>query len=98
MHPPSHSEIIEAESRAQTRRRQPWRVLLVFLAVFFALQYAWERGRDTAVERLFIDELTVRPAAWIIDRLWPAFQVQADGHRLVAAAGRLNILNGCEGM
>ncbi|KVW94767.1 hypothetical protein ABW22_11380 [Thiobacillus denitrificans] len=98
MHPPSHSEIVEAESRAQVRRREPWRVLLVFLAVFFALQYAWERGRDTAVEHVFIDELTVRPAAWIIDRLWPVFQVHAEGHRLVAAAGRLNILNGCEGM
>jgi len=98
MHPPSHCEIIEAESRAEAQRRQPWRVLLIFLAVFFVLQYAWERGRDTAVERVFIDELTVRPAAWIIDRWWPAFQVQAEGHRLVAAAGRLNILNGCEGM
>jgi len=98
MHPPSHSEIIAAESRAQARRRQPWRVLLIFLAVFFALQYGWEMGRDSAVERVFIDELTVRPAAWIIDRLWPAFQVHAEGHRLVAAAGRLNILNGCEGM
>jgi exosortase family protein XrtM len=98
MQPPSLPEIIEAEARADARRRQPWRVLLVFLAVFFALQYAWEMGRDTAVERLFIDELTVRPAAWIIDWLWPAFQVHAEGHRLVAAAGRLNILNGCEGM
>lgn len=98
MHPPSHSEIIEAESHAQARRRQPWRVLLIFLAVFFALQYGWEMARDSAVERVFIDELTVRPAAWLIDQLWPVFQVHAEGHRLVAAAGRLNILNGCEGM
>ena len=98
MHPPSHSEIIEAESRAAAQRRQPWRVLLIFLAVFFVLQYAWESGRDTAVERLFIDELTVHPAAWIIDSLWPEFRVRAEGHRLVAAAGRLNILNGCEGL
>jgi len=42
MHPPSHSEIVEADSCAQARRRQPWRVLLIFLAVFFALQYAWD--------------------------------------------------------
>lgn len=98
MHPPSHSEIIEAESHAQARRRQPWRVLLIFLAVFFALQYGWEMARDSAMERVFIDELTVRPAAWLIDQLWPVFQVHAEGHRLVAAAGRLNILNGCEGM
>ncbi|MDP2030719.1 MAG: archaeosortase/exosortase family protein [Thiobacillus sp.] len=98
MHPPSYIEFIEAESRAAAQRRQPLRVLLIFLAVFFALQYAWEMSRDSWVERLFIDELTVRPAAWMIDLLWPAFQVHAEGHRLAAAAGRLNILNGCEGM
>ena len=98
MHHPSLPEIIEAESRADARRREPWRVMLVFLAVFFSLQYAWEMSRDTAVERVFIDEFTVRPSAWIIDQLWPAFQVHAEGHRLVAATGRLNILSGCEGM
>lgn len=90
--------MIEAESRAKARRRRPWPVLLIFLAVFFSLQYVWEMSRDTAVEQLFIDELTVRPAAWIIDQVWPTFQVRAEGHRLVAAAGRLNILNGCEGL
>lgn len=98
MHPPSYPEIIEAELRANARRRDPWRVLLIFLAVFFSLQYIWEMSRGTWVERLVIDLLTVSPAAWIIDQLWPAFQVHADGNRLVAAAGRLNILNGCEGM
>lgn len=98
MHSPGNPEIIAAESCAEARRREPWRVLLIFLAVFFSLQYAWEMSRDTAVERVFIDELTVRPAAWVIDKLWPAFQVHAEGHRLVAATGRLNILSGCEGM
>lgn len=90
--------MIEAEARAEAGRRRLWRVLLIFLAVFFSLQYAWEMSRDTAIEQLFIDELTVRPAAWIIDRMWPSYQVRAEGHRLVAAAGRLNILNGCEGL
>jgi exosortase family protein XrtM len=98
MQPLSHPEIIEAESHAEARRRGLWRVMLIFLAVFFSLQYAWEMGRDTRVERLFIDEFTVRPAAWIIDWFWPEFQVHAEGNRLLAAAGRLNILNGCEGM
>lgn len=98
MHAPSYQEIIEAESRAEARRRAPGRVLLIFLAVFFSLQYVWEMSRGTVIERVFIDQLTVRPAAWMIDLLWPAFQVHAEGHRLVASAGRLNILNGCEGL
>ncbi|MDP1927542.1 MAG: archaeosortase/exosortase family protein [Thiobacillus sp.] len=98
MHPLSHAEFIEAGARAEAQRRQPLRVLLIFLAAFFSLQYAWEMSRDSWLERLVIDQLTVRPAAWMIDLLWPAYQVHAEGHRLVAAAGRLNILNGCEGM
>ena len=98
MHPPSYAEFIAAGARADARRRQPLRVLLIFLAVFFSLQYAWEMSRGSGLEHLIIDQLTVRPAAWTIDSLWPAFQVHAEGHRLVAAAGRLNILNGCEGM
>jgi len=53
MHPPGYIEFIEAESRAEAQRRQPLRVLLIFLAVFFSLQYAWEMSRDSWVERLF---------------------------------------------
>ena len=98
MHPPSYAEFIEAGTRADAQRRQPLRVLLIFLAVFFSLQYVWEMSRGSWLERLIIDQLTVRPAAWTIDLLWPAFQVHAEGHRLVAAEGRLNILNGCEGL
>lgn len=94
----SYPEILAAEARAQARRRSLWRVLMVFLLGFFALQYAWEMARGSAVERAIIDDLTVRPAAWLIDWLWPDYAVRADGHRLVAASGRINVLNGCEGL
>jgi exosortase/archaeosortase family protein len=34
----------------------------------------------------------------VIDTIWPEVGVEARGHRLVAPTGRLNILNGCEGL
>lgn len=95
---PSYDQILQAEARDAARRRRPLRLVLLFLASFLALQYAWEMSRGTALEGFVIHDLTVRPAAWIIDGLWPEFGVEARAHRLVAPAGRLNILNGCEGL
>lgn len=79
-------------------KHHTFRILCVFLGVFFTLQYAWERSRDTPIERLIIDRATVAPAAWWIARLWPDQTVSAQGHSLIAAHYRLNILNGCEGL
>ena len=73
-------------------------MLLLFLATFLSLQYVWEMSRGSAVERFVIHDLTVTPAAWIIDQIWPEAGVEAREHRLVAPTGRLNILNGCEGL
>jgi exosortase/archaeosortase family protein len=70
----------------------------VFVAVFFSLQFAWESCRGTAVERLLIDSATVAPAAWLIDVAWPGYGARAEAHSIVSTAGRLNILNGCEGL
>lgn len=94
----SYDEFLQAERRDHARRRHPLRLLLLFLAGFFALQYAWEMSRDTALERLVIHDLTARPAAWIIQQAWPEQGVRAAAHRLVSDHGRLNILNGCEGL
>jgi len=94
----SYDEFLRAEAQTEARRRHQLRLLLLFLATFLSLQYAWESSRETTVERIVIHDLTVRPAAWMIDTLWPGSDVQAQGHRLVAPAGRLNILNGCEGL
>jgi len=70
----------------------------LFLVTFFLLQYGWERCRDTAVERLLIDRATVRPAASLINAVWPDQYVQAQGHSLISAQQRINVLNGCEGL
>ncbi|MDP2827735.1 MAG: archaeosortase/exosortase family protein, partial [Sulfuricellaceae bacterium] len=94
----SYAAFLAAEAHVEARRRRPLRLLLLFLATFLALQYGWEMSRGTALERFVIHDLTVKPAAWIIDGIWPQTGVQAQAHRLVAPAGRLNILNGCEGL
>lgn len=98
MGPPSYPELLAAEARAEARRRHPLRLVLVFLAVFFSLQYAWEMSRGSPVERLVIDQATVAPAAWLIDAVWPQQAVRAEGHRLVSPQARLNVVNGCEGL
>jgi exosortase family protein XrtM len=45
-----------------------------------------------------INEMTVKPAAWLIAHITPEVSVQAAGSRLVAPGGGINILNGCDGM
>lgn len=74
-----------------------WRQAGKFLLAFVVLQmlYAWSEG--TAVERLLVDIITVRSAAWIIAHLDPASAVLAVGHEIIAPCGALSILNGCEG-
>ncbi|MDD4882148.1 MAG: exosortase/archaeosortase family protein [Gallionellaceae bacterium] len=94
----SYEEFLRAEAESEARRRRPARLLPLFVVAFLALHYAWEASRGTALERFVIHDLTVQPAAWIIDTLWPGSGVRPQGHRLVAPAGRLNILNGCEGL
>lgn len=69
----------------------------LLLAAFALLQWAWSEARGTWIERLVIDQMTVRSAAALIDALDPAIGVQAVGSRLRAAGGGINILNGCEG-
>lgn len=94
----SYADVLEAEAQAQARRRHPVRLVLIFLTVFIVLQSAWELSRDTWLEHAVIDQATVIPAGWIINQIWPGQQVVAEGHRLIAPAARLNILNGCEGL
>jgi exosortase family protein XrtM len=69
----------------------------LFLGAFIAMQTLYGMARGTWIERLNVDELTVKPAAWLIDRLTPEVAVQAVGSRLRAPGGGINIINGCEG-
>lgn len=71
--------------------------IMLFAGLFAAMQFGWNSARDTSLERIAIDVLTVRPAAWLINHITPEIMVQAAGTRLKAAGGGINILNGCEG-
>ncbi|MBK8118765.1 MAG: archaeosortase/exosortase family protein [Sulfuritalea sp.] len=71
---------------------------LIFLVVFTSLQALWGQARGTAVERLLIQHATVGSAVALIGLMTPQIRAHADGTRIRAAGGGLNILNGCEGV
>lgn len=73
------------------------RFALVFIFVFFLLQYAYSTSRGSIVEHIVIDVATVLPSAAILNFIAPGEQVVASGHRIISPHGSLSILNGCEG-
>ena len=93
----SYQDLLDEEARAQRRTVHPLSLLLIFIVAFFALQWAWGQARGTVVERLIIDQATVRPAAFLVNLISPNTSAYADGSRLKAPGGGINILNGCEG-
>lgn len=70
---------------------------LAFVAVFMALQAAWEFARGTWLEHLWVQDLTVASATGLINAITPTLHATAQGTRIVAAGGGLNVLFGCEG-
>lgn len=69
--------------------------LLQGLAWFAALSAVY--GLSPPLARWFIEDATVRPAAWLLGWLAPGGQTLADGARLVVEGGALQVLPGCEG-
>ncbi len=78
-------------------RGRELRFALVFLLLFFVLQYGYSASRGSLVEHLVIDLATVRPSAAAINLIAPDANAQASGHRIVSPHGSLSVLNGCEG-
>lgn len=82
-------------------RRVPLKAFLlrgvVFILLFMALQACWEAARGSWIERLWVHELTVRSATALINLTTPQVQAVAQGARIVAPGGGLNVLFGCEG-
>ena len=83
----------------------PWPALrraapraLVFLSAFAGLQLAWQHLQGSAVQYTFVHTLTARPAAALLGLLLPTAHVHADGLAVAGDGGRLNIINGCEGV
>src|SRR5208283_2450496 len=71
--------------------------VVLFLAIFGALDYGYYLIRGTVVEHMLIDTLTVRPAAALINAVVPAVSARASGHSLLTPFGQINIFEGCEG-
>lgn len=46
----SYQDLLDEEVRSQRCRVHPLRLLLIFLAAFFALQWVWGQARGTPVE------------------------------------------------
>jgi len=74
-----------------------WRAA-IFIGMFALLQGLYGAAKDTWVERLVIDQVTVKSAAWLIHMFDSTTGVQAVGSRLHAPGGGINIINGCEGI
>lgn len=70
---------------------------VLFLAVFLVLHLLWVEARDTAVERLWIDQTTVKAAAALVSLISPELGAYPEGPRIRAPGGGINVLNGCEG-
>lgn len=77
-------------------RRWGWRIA-VFALVFLLLQTGYGAARGSWLERAVIDTATVRTAAALIGGYAPQIGARAEGPRLVAPGGSINVLNGCEG-
>lgn len=85
-----------APGGAPPRWHFAWR-LVVFGACFALQQWGWEAARGTALERLWVDGLTVQAGAALIHVLTPNVGALAQGTRIVAPGGGLNVMFGCEG-
>jgi exosortase family protein XrtM len=77
--------------------RRPWRAGLAFVLAFLLLQALWSQAKDTALERLWIDTVTVKTAVALIGVVSPELRASAQGSRIKAPGGGINVLNGCEG-
>ena len=91
---PDASEPVAAEAPEPHR---PWRAGLVFLLAFLALQTLWGQAKGSALERLWIDSATVKTAVALINLVSPDTHALAQGSRIKAPGGGINVLNGCEG-
>ncbi len=69
----------------------------IFLAVFVSLRFGYDSIRDTWLERLILDTITVKTSAELIAVVSPATMVQSQGHTLIGPFGRLTVALGCEG-
>jgi exosortase/archaeosortase family protein len=71
--------------------------IVAFCTLFALLQAGYRNWPGSGLERWVIDGATVRTAATLIRWISPAIGAVADGPRIRAPGGGLNVLEGCEG-
>ena len=87
MTPPRHF-ITALPRRESVRQAVPvLRFALLFLGVFVLLQWAYPALAGTAVYRFYLETMTVRPSAALIQWIAPHDGVLARGHRLIWSGG-----------
>jgi len=72
--------------------------VLIFIGLFFIFQYSFQMSRDTVIERIAIDVITVKPSTWFINILNAPIQVISKAHQIISPDITLSVLNGCEGL
>ncbi|AOF82879.1 transmembrane exosortase family protein [Methyloversatilis sp. RAC08] len=73
-----------------------WRVG-IFALIFAALQWGWSVQQDSALFRLWVEDLNVRAAVVLIAAVQPESGAAAAGPRVQAPGGGINVLQGCDG-
>ncbi len=71
---------------------------LLFVLVFAALQLSWLAVRDNVFGHFIRGDLTVKPAAQLINLLSPQINARALGNQIIATGGGLVVKLGCEGV
>lgn len=82
---------------ARTRSINELVIALYFLLLYALMQGAYVFFRGSGLQRTLIDDLTVRPATWIVNTIHPAEHAVAQANRIVSHSGGLTVLPGCEG-
>lgn len=77
--------------------RATWPAVVAFIAAYGMLQWLYAQMLGHATGLAWIDQVTVRPAAWALGLLLPADGVVAAGLRLVWSQGSLGLRAGCDG-
>ena len=73
------------------------RFALIFLLLFFVMQFCYSASRGSLAEHLVIDFATVQPSVAAINLIAPDAGAKAKGNRIISPHGSLSVLNGCEG-
>jgi exosortase/archaeosortase family protein len=74
-----------------------WRIV-GFLAAYLVLEAGVLLMRGTRAEGTLVNELTVRPAAWLIRMFTPEVALTVQGHKLLAPGGGISVNSGCDGL